>query len=56
MRIKLKNTISSIWIEEWFWKPIKFLQKDQGKKLEIKRIMTKLKNIIFGKLKLKDKI
>jgi hypothetical protein len=37
-------------------KPIKLLQKDQGKKLEIQKIRTKLENIIFDKLGLKDKI
>ena len=37
-------------------KPIKLLQKSQGKKLEIKRIRTKLKNIIFGKLGMNDEI
>jgi hypothetical protein len=34
----------------------KILQKGQGKKLEIKRLRTKLKNIIFDKLRLKYKI
>jgi hypothetical protein len=33
-----------------------YKKKSQGKKLEIKRIRVKLKNIIFGKLGLNDKI
>jgi len=37
-------------------KPIKLIQKDEGKKLEILRIRTKLENIIFDKLKLNDEI
>jgi predicted DNA-binding antitoxin AbrB/MazE fold protein len=37
-------------------KPLKRLQKDQGKKIEIQRIRAKLKNIIFSKLGLKDEI
>jgi len=30
MSIKLENIISSIWIEWWNWKPLEFLQKNQG--------------------------
>ena len=56
MRIKLEKIISTIWIDRWNWKPINFLQKSQGKKLKIQRIRTKLKNIIFDKLKFKDEI
>jgi hypothetical protein len=56
MRTKLKNIKPSIWIEGWNWKPIKLLQIYQGKKLEIQRIRTKLKNIIFVKLGFKDEI
>jgi hypothetical protein len=50
VRTKLKNIIPSISIERWNWKPIKLLQKNQGKKLETQRIRTKLENIIFDKL------
>jgi hypothetical protein len=56
MRTKLKNIKPSIWIEGWNWKPIKLLQIYQDKKLEIQRIRTKLKNIIFVKLGFKDEI
>jgi len=34
MRIKLKNIIPLIWTQEWNWKPIIFLQKDQGKQIK----------------------
>jgi len=37
-------------------KPLKLLQKDQGKKIEIQRIRTTFENIIFSKLGLKDEI
>ena len=37
-------------------KPLKLLQKDQGKKIEIQRIRTTLENIIFSKLGLNDEI
>jgi hypothetical protein len=33
-----------------------FQKKDQGKKLEIQIMRTKLKNIIFGKLEFNDEI
>jgi spore coat polysaccharide biosynthesis predicted glycosyltransferase SpsG len=55
MTNKLKNIRLSIWIEWWNWKPIKLLQNSQ-KKLKIKRIRTKLENIIFDKLKFNDEI
>ena len=56
MMTKLENIISSIWIKLWNWKPLKFLQKSQGKKLEIQRMRTTLENIIFGKLGLNYEI
>jgi hypothetical protein len=56
MMTKLEIIISSIWIELWNWKPLKLLQKSQGKKLEIQRLRMTLKNIIFGKLGLNDEI
>jgi hypothetical protein len=55
MRTELKNIIPSIW-NEWYWKPIKLLQKSQGKTLEIQRIRIRLENIIFGKLGSNDEI
>jgi hypothetical protein len=36
MRIKLENIIPLIWTEWWNWKPINFLQKDQGKQIKSK--------------------
>jgi len=64
MRIKLKkkwgsnlkNNKSQIEIEGWYEKQIKNLQKDKEKTLEIKRIRTKLKNIIYHKFGLNDEI
>jgi len=56
IRTKLKNIISSIWIEWWNYTPIKFLQKDQIKKWEIQKIKNKLENMIFGKLGFNDEI
>jgi hypothetical protein len=35
-------------------KTIKLLQNDQEEKLEIQRMRTELKNIVFDKLKLND--
>jgi hypothetical protein len=35
-------------------KTIELLQNDQGEKLEIQRMRTELKNIVFDKLELKD--
>jgi hypothetical protein len=52
MRIKLKNIILSIWIEEWDKKnQLKFYKIAKTKKLEIQRMNIILKNIIFDKLK-----
>jgi hypothetical protein len=34
MRIKLENIILLIWTQEWNWKPIIFLQNDQGKQIK----------------------
>jgi hypothetical protein len=56
MRIKLKKNKSQIEIEGWYQKQIKNLQKDKEKTLEIKRIITKLKSIIYHKIGLKDEI
>jgi len=56
MREKLKNIILSFWIEEWNWKPLKLLQKKARKKIEIQRMRTILKNIIFNKLILNDEL
>jgi len=56
MRTKLENIISLIWIDGRNWKPLKLLQKNQGKKLEIQRIRTTLENIIFNKFRLNNKI
>jgi hypothetical protein len=52
MRIKLKNIILSIWIEEWDKKnQLKFYKIAKTKKLKIQRMNIILKNIIFDKLK-----
>jgi len=56
IKTKLKNIIPSIWIEGWNWKSLKFLQNFKGKKKEIQRMRTTMKNIIFSKLRLRDKI
>jgi len=56
IRTKLKNMISSIWIEEWNWKQIKLFTKRPRKKIEIQRMRTELENIIFGNLGLNDEI
>jgi len=56
MRTKLENIILSIWIDGKNWKSLKFLQKNQGKKLEIQRIRTTLENIIFDKFRLNNEI
>jgi len=56
MRTKLENIISLIWIDGRNWKPLKLLQKNQGKKLEIQRIRTTLENIIFDKFRLNNEI
>ena len=50
-RIKLENITTSIWIEWWNWN-----NKCKGKKLEIQKMRTKLKNIFFGELGFNDKI
>jgi hypothetical protein len=52
-----KNNIALILIEWWDWeKKINFYKKSQEKKIEVKRIRTNLKNIIYKKLKLNDEI
>jgi hypothetical protein len=50
-----KINILLFWIEWWNWKQIK-LTKDPRKKIEIKKIRTKLENIIYCNLRLKDEI
>lgn len=50
----MKNIIRSIWVEKWNWKPLKFLQEGQEKKIEIQRKRTALKNVISGKVGLND--
>jgi len=44
------------YVEWWNWKPSKSWQNSQGKKIEIKRRMIKLKNIAYEKLELKIKL
>jgi hypothetical protein len=53
---QIKKNKSQIEIEGWYQKQIKNLQKDKEKTLEIKRIITKLKSIIYHKIGLKDEI
>jgi hypothetical protein len=53
---QIEKIIPLIWIEWWNWKRQKNLQKDQGKKLGSKEWRPQLKNIIFGKLQLKNEI
>jgi hypothetical protein len=53
---QIKKNKSQIEIEGWYQKQIKNLQKDKEKTLEIKRIITKLKSIIYHKIGLNDEI